>query len=63
VALTLSWYSWQFVAESRSYGDVLLNDMPAWAFQSILPVAFLLIGYRYIIWFLRRLRAAILGER
>lgn len=56
VSLVLAWYSWEFVAQSRAFEDTLLNDLPAWVFQSILPVAFGLIGYRYGIWFLRRLR-------
>jgi TRAP-type C4-dicarboxylate transport system permease small subunit len=56
VSLILAWYSWQFVAESREFEDRLLNDLPAWWFQSILPVGFLLIGYRYLIWFLRGAR-------
>ena len=55
VSLSLAWYSWEFVAQSWEYQDRLL-DLPAWLFQSILPIAFLLIGYRYGIWFLRQLR-------
>ena len=54
VSFTLAWFSWIFVADSRAYGDHLLNDLPAWLFQAILPVAFFLIGYRYSIWCLRR---------
>ncbi len=42
--------------ESREFEDQLLGGLPAWWFQSILPVSFLLIGYRYAIWFLRALR-------
>jgi len=49
VSLNLAWYS------------ALLNDLPAWLFQSILPVAFLLIGYRYGIWCLRRMKALMGG--
>lgn len=56
VALLIAWYSLEFVAESREFGDRLLDDLPAWWFQAILPVGFLLIGYRYAIWFLRALR-------
>lgn len=56
VAFVLAWYSWEFVAESREFEDLLLGDLPAWWFQSILPVGFFLIGYRYSIWFLRGLR-------
>lgn len=61
VSYTLAWFSWEFVAESRKYEDQLLNDLPAWLFQSILPVAFFLIGYRYSIWFLRRARLLLSG--
>ncbi len=61
VSFTLAWFSWEFVAESRLYEDQLLNDLPAWLFQSILPVAFFLIGYRYSIWFLRRARLLLSG--
>ncbi len=61
VSFTLAWFSWEFVAESRLYEDQLLNDLPAWLFQSILPAAFFLIGYRYSIWFLRRARLLLSG--
>ncbi len=61
VSFTLAWFSWEFVADSRMYEDHLLNDLPAWPFQSILPVAFFLIGYRYSIWFLRRARLLLSG--
>jgi TRAP-type C4-dicarboxylate transport system permease small subunit len=59
VALVVAWYSWQFVAESREFQDLLLGDLPAWWFQAILPVGFLLIGYRYLVWCLRAARAAL----
>ncbi len=54
VAGMLAWYSAAFVGESREYGDLLLGDLPAWPFQAVLPVAFALIGYRYLIWAGRR---------
>ncbi len=56
VCLVLAWYALNFVAESREFEDVLLGDLPAWWFQSVLPIAFFLIGYRYVIWCLRALR-------
>ena len=43
----LAWHSWRFVQESRLYGDLLMDDWPAWIFQLILPVGFFLICYRY----------------
>ena len=43
----LAIHAWRFVADSRSYGDVLLDQWPAWPFQAILPFGFALICYRY----------------
>jgi TRAP-type C4-dicarboxylate transport system permease small subunit len=58
VSLTLAWFSWVFVIESREYQETLLGDLPAWLFETILPVAFLLIAYRYVIWLVRDLSTA-----
>lgn len=54
ISLMLAWYSWEFVADSYEYQDRLLNDLPAWLFQSVLPIAFLLIAYHYVIACLRQ---------
>lgn len=56
ISLILAWYSWIFVAESREFQDQLLNGLPAWLFQAVLPIAFILIAYHYVIAFLRQLR-------
>lgn len=55
VAAGLAWYAWSFVSLSREFGDVLLGTWPAWIFQSILPVGFALIAYRYLLHALGRL--------
>ena len=56
ITLILAWYSWVFVAESYEYQDRVLNDFPAWLFQSVLPIAFFLISYHYVIACLRHAR-------
>jgi TRAP-type C4-dicarboxylate transport system permease small subunit len=45
----LAWYSWRFVAQSREFEDQVLGNWPAWPFQLVLPVAFALIAYRYLL--------------
>jgi TRAP-type C4-dicarboxylate transport system permease small subunit len=42
-----AYFAFAFVRDSRSFGDTLLGA-PAWWFQSIIPVAFALIAYRYL---------------
>jgi len=58
---TLAWYAAEFVIDSKQYGDLLLNDLPAWLFQLILPIAFGIISYRFGIWSLRHLRKIFQG--
>jgi len=56
IAMILAWYSWVFVAQSYEFQDRVLNDLPAWIFQSVLPIAFFLIAYHYVIACLRHVR-------
>jgi len=48
VSGAFAWYSWAFVRDSREFGDLLLNDVPAWWLQSIMPVAFALIAVQFL---------------
>ena len=57
VAGILAWYSWEFVAESREFGDQIFGDLPLWPFQAVLPAGFALIAYRYLIRTFAQLRA------
>jgi TRAP-type C4-dicarboxylate transport system permease small subunit len=49
VASLMAWHSWVFVRDSREFGDTMLGDFPAWVFQSVLPIGFALIAYRYLL--------------
>lgn len=49
VSAALAYFAFAFVRESRGYGDMLLGQLPAWWFESIMPVAFALIAYRFVI--------------
>jgi TRAP-type C4-dicarboxylate transport system permease small subunit len=57
VAGLLAWYSWAFVRDSREFGDLLLGNVPAWWLQAVMPIAFALISYRYVLHSLRQLKA------
>jgi TRAP-type C4-dicarboxylate transport system permease small subunit len=48
VSAAFAWSAWRFVSDSRLYGDVLLNGVPAWMLQLVMPVVFALIAYRYL---------------
>lgn len=58
VSGVLAYLSFEFVRDSRGYGDVLLGQFPAWWFQAVMPVAFALIAYRFIVHAFGRTRGA-----
>ncbi len=56
VSGALAWYAWAFVSDSREFGDVLLEDIPAWWLQAIMPAAFALMACSFVAQAVRRLR-------
>jgi TRAP-type C4-dicarboxylate transport system permease small subunit len=57
VSAALAWYAAAFVADSREFGDVLLEDVPAWWLQALMPVAFALMSCSFVAHAGRRLFA------
>lgn len=49
----VAWNGLLFVQTSREFGDLLLDRVPAWLLQIVLPVGFGLICYRYAVFSLR----------
>ena len=47
--------AWTFVMDEKSFGTILFNDIPAWYFQIIIPVGFLLMTFRFLVIFLENL--------
>ena len=62
VCALITGYSFAFVRTSYEFGDVLVGQVPAWFLQSVLPLGFGLIAYRYFLFtcrdFMRALRGA-----
>ena len=54
ICAVVAWYSVSFVLLSYEYGDVLLGDVPAWILQSVLPLGFGLMSWRYILFAISR---------
>ena len=49
----VAWHSLAFVLTSREFEDVLLGNTPAWILQSVLPVGFGLMAWRYALFTLK----------
>ncbi len=56
VSAALAWYAWSFVNDSREFGDTLLGDLPAWWLQSIMPIAFALMAWQFVVQAIKRWR-------
>ncbi|MCB1844687.1 MAG: TRAP transporter small permease [Halioglobus sp.] len=50
---TLAWQSMRFVKLSYEFGDTVLVDTPAWLAHGIMPIAFGLMSYRFLLSMLR----------
>ena len=49
----IGWHSYRLIREEVSWGDTIFGDMPLWAFHAIVPVAFFLVTYHFIVRVLR----------
>lgn len=56
VTAFLGWHAWRFVYDSYDYGDRVLGDLPAWAFQIIMPVGFTLMCWQFLVRIVRTVR-------
>ncbi len=45
----IAWHTWRYLQVEIEYQDTVLINIPAWIAHSVLPVAFLLISYRFVI--------------
>lgn len=58
----IAWHSARYVLLTVEFGDTVLVDVPAWAVQGVLPVAFALMAYRFALYGLKELLAFFGGE-
>ena len=49
VSALVAWHSGRFVLDERAYGSVAFSGIPAWFLESVIPIAFGLIGIRYLL--------------
>ena len=57
----LAWYGWQLASFALEDEATLLVGIPVWVAQAVVPLAFLLMAWRYLIWFARRVHVLITG--
>jgi TRAP-type C4-dicarboxylate transport system permease small subunit len=49
ICLLLSKAGWTFVQDEKMMGTTIFSEVPAWYFQIIIPIGFLLMAFRFLI--------------
>ncbi len=45
----IAWHAWRYLQVEIEYGDMVLVNVPAWIAHSVMPAAFLLICFRFLV--------------
>jgi len=62
VCLVMAWHSARFVHMEMADGMTAFAGVPAWVCEIIIPVAFLVMGTRYLLFFFRRPASPVPGN-
>lgn len=57
VSALVAWHAARFVIEEYGYSQPLVGPVPGWVFQSVIPLGFALIAWRYAVFTIIALRA------
>ncbi len=49
VCAMIAWQAWRLVREEMSWGDTVLGNVPMWIAHAIVPIAFVLISYQFLV--------------
>jgi TRAP-type C4-dicarboxylate transport system permease small subunit len=49
VCAVLAWHAWRYLQFEIELEETLLNDIPAWTVHAVVPAAFALLSYRFLI--------------
>ena len=49
VCAVIGWHAYRLIREEMSWGDTVFTDVPLWLLHTIVPLAFLLISYQFLV--------------
>ncbi len=53
VCAMIGWQAWRLIKEEMSWGDTVLGNVPLWLMHAIVPLAFVLVSYQFLVRVLR----------
>ena len=62
VCVVIAWQAWRYLQIEIEYEDTVLIDTPAWIAHSIMPAAFALLAYRFLVGVLQQTGELIFKE-
>ena len=62
VCAVIAWQSWRYLQLEIEFEDTVLIDTPAWVMHIVVPVAFALVSYRFIVNVLGHLARVVRGR-
>lgn len=49
VCALIGWHAYRLIREEMSWGDTIFTDVPLWMLHTIVPLAFLLLSYQFLV--------------
>jgi len=49
VCAVIAWNAYRLIREEMSWGDTIFTDVPLWMLHAIVPLAFLLLSYQFLV--------------
>lgn len=61
VCAVIAWQAWRYLQVEIEWQETVLEDLPAWIAHAIVPAAFLLISYRFLVSVASKIHAMVSG--
>ncbi len=58
----IAWQTWRYLQVEIEYQDTVLVNVPAWIAHSVLPLAFLLISFRFVVLVIKQVGRIVTGS-
>lgn len=58
----IAWHTWRYLQVEIEYADTVLVNVPAWIAHSVLPAAFLLISFRFVVLVIKQIGNIVSGS-
>lgn len=59
VCIVIAWHAFRYVQLEAEFGDTVLIDTPAWLVHAVVPAAFLLVAWRFLVLVLIQVHALV----